>query len=633
MEERAMRTILINRTGLLVASFTVLSGCTHDLYKTLQSNPQIANKDAATKLANGNFKGARDAYDTVLQTDGNNSEALLGWVIADLLMLPESSLASELLDRMNQPHFDLSNDVFGSAGLLARAADADRGDADLTVAFQSESGLSKDVSLETRGVRARIYPITTSRGTPAHTLFVSVRQRTGISVRFISLEINLEDPTIHMTGDPTPLAANSVIDLAQLNGTITIWEPLPSGGAIGASTSPLHGAVAFGLVPTPNDPRVELTFTQAVVPGYCSSQTCSSAYTIDGTVHGHIADTPMLDTRTLPFGVEFADTTSLATTVARTLLRASAFDAAFVSEKLRAIGDHLEDEDAKRLKVLASAADEDTFSFEVPQDLFRTKEPLHLNASDARLLLGLIELAAAALELEAQYRSLEGNLPDLAVSGGAAPSLSASRAYPNLAANLLARTETFDLTAFRARLGSALRAGRDAFSVPVHGAGVFMFQIPAAKKIFDDIAAGLDAIEKSIGADQPVTIPPAPLYQAFLRAFFEQPLDRDRLLMLAGLSELVSMDTPDHLKVNIDPFANDPEHTLGGVVRFPPNRGAPCTTASDCGSTSFVCDAAGTCQPDLPYMFTTDAWKASTEKDWPLFIDPVLRDVFDLDLL
>jgi hypothetical protein len=393
------------------------------------------------------------------------------------------------------------------------------------------------------------------------------------------------------------------------------------------------GTVEFIRVPQAPGDDYDIMFHNVTVASPCSDP-CNGTYGISGDVNGVIGVDPTFDTQKLPFGVELSNA-SFGQGVIAAIMRASAFDTGFVTTQLKRFGDHLAD-DASRLDFVVAAADADAFSYKVPAGLFHTPEDFHLNITDVRVLRALLDLSSAGLDLVAQYQYLSGNVVDLigTPQGSTSPAFIASLVQPNIAQHYLTRANPFDPSTFKTRLSAGLDAAYDALTKKPEGAGILDFTAQPSARQFQDLASAVDAVRSSITADQPVTVPSAPLFQVWLESYFAQPLDRDRLLMLSGLTEFVRIapGSTDQLEVETGPFTQDPDHAFGGVVHLPPNRNQHCSTVADCGAVGYVCDGASTCQPDVPYMFSNSAFQTSLVNEWPDYVDPVVRDVADLSL-
>lgn len=659
-------------TPALAATLLVLASCSHPLDREYQ--PRFQVQRAREMLAATDIAGARSEYQAVLRADPMNADAAFGWAVTDLLLLPDAQPVSDVLDRCNQPHLDLSARFFGPNGVLAQAAAASAGAATLRVVFRpnQDAGASA-VDFAPKSVVTAPLQYQGPEGISERWVNVAARERGGRHGALF-LSINPDDV---MRGDETttPLAANVVIDLSRLDGSASFSEPVDpaAAGPLGEvefveSDRPLSGQLVvkqFG--PAPGDP-IELELVDAVLPSWCvvppecsnggcgRPVPCHAAYEVSGTISDTLTLEPSIDASTLPFGDIHADDRAPfrdAFTVA--LERCSPFDTEFLAGELRRVGDVLAAESASLGVVLESPL-QDRFSFSIPGQLLQSSQDLPVNLADVRALKAMIDAASAGAELFAQYQYLRGSVQALIeeddqwVDTSSAPQLRRARSISlnelvmNLNTGFFTPDSRFDLTTFRTRLDAAIRGSAAALRQGSAQPGLLQFQALPARRLAGELADMADAIERSIASDAPQTVASAPGFAVHLQAFFAHPLDARRLEQLSGIAPLFGVRRGDpsapyaaerNSAVDFllaDEFDRRDDIGLvstwtGGVVIVPPDRrSTSCADSSTCGD-GHLCSSAGRCELATPWVATDGAWAPVTGGDWPIVLNPILRDI------
>jgi hypothetical protein len=396
--------------------------------------------------------------------------------------------------------------------------------------------------------------------------------------------------------------------------------------------------------------RLLATFNQVVIPTSCADPDCTASYVVNGTIDDGFTKPVDLDYERLPFGTVGDDNGPPERSgLIVALEMCSSIDTAFMARKIGELGDVLAEE-SKRLEIIERREDAASFSFVIPKKMLHSAQDLPINITDVRTLKAAIDLESAAHELVSQYKHLEGALQPMIKNrdvyddtGSTAkrvrdfdPMLLAM----NYAMNLLAREEGFEIETFRTRLDRSLSSASAALrNAPADGVdGILNFRSLPSRRLADELADGVDAVRSSITSLEPILLPSAPLYRFHLKTFFDNPLDRDRLLMLTGLMSLVHFEPgnssqPTALEKNnrvvYDLLCLVEEGStswLGGLLELPPDRSTlPC---DQCGDGYGCID--GRCEAELPWALTPGALESTLRDDWPSFANPVLRQLLGL---
>ncbi len=182
----------------------------------------------------------------------------------------------------------------------------------------------------------------------------------------------------------------------------------------------------------------------------------------------------------------------------------------------------------------------------------------------------------------------------------------------------------------RDRVDRSLAALERALTFDPEPEGIFDFQDPGVRKVASDYAELARALRDSLASGTPVSPQSAPTYGFHLRHFFEDPPDRAQLTARLGVEALVGTSTETDGLVLAPELYTRWDELLLDVVIFPrdhPEMACPCDPGYTCGP--------GYCVPEVPYLFTERAFSATTDgadADWPRFINPLVRDIFELGL-
>jgi hypothetical protein len=645
-------------TRKLCIALLALTACTHDLTEEL---PDERNSEAKTLLAASDFAGARDEYQAVLDSNPSNMEAAFGWALADLLLLLDSQPVNAFLDTCNQPHFMIARDVFGPNGVLAQAEAANAGNPRLTIHHRDRpEGGATDLRFAPEAVKSELQDWQSS-GSTRHTIYVSVRERTGSSPRWLSFSVNVDD-VIEGDQDITPLRSGLAVDVARMDGWISVFSSSElEGGDIFGSQAQQSGRIVFEQIGTQPGDRLVARFERVIVPTYCSTSGCGAFYEIEGSIDDTLSAPVRIDQSQVPFGeLEEDPGPPYRDELIVALDRCSPLTTEEIGRRIEEVGDLLARE-SMVLEIVTRASGAASFTYTIPKKLLHAREDLPISIVDARALKAAIDLASAFVELAAQYQYLQGTIQeliderdvwidDLSRPDPPMPVERRERSFTPaslamaLDAAFLVKDDAFELGTFRSRLDEGLAETAAALKEPKTQPGIFDFQALPVRRLSNDIAAGLEAVRASITSASPVSLPSAPLYQFHLKAFFDAPLDQDRLEVLSGLSSLWSVtrgdpnasyayERNDHLEFEwAERIGEQGAATMaawtGDAFAFPADKTAiSCGDASACGE-GYDC-VSSRCESKIPYLATSAAWDGSARDEWPVFVNPIVRDALD----
>ncbi|MCC7386286.1 MAG: hypothetical protein IT384_30865 [Deltaproteobacteria bacterium] len=644
---------------LALASLLAPLACSHDLSRELE--PGFRNAEARTFLGAADFTNARREYADALRLDPTDSEAAFGWALSDLLLLPDSAPVDDFFTHCSEGSLDVGRDVFGPNGILAQSEATIAGQASISLhEFAAPGAGAINLPFAPDAVRTRI----ATSGLVGHErreLALAVYERTS-GGRWLSLYLNVDD-VYRGDADITPLVAGLTIDVSRLDGYIDLFSFSP-GDAAGsfANVSP-SGTLRVVQVGTNPGDAVELELSRVEIAGFCPrvDQACQASRRIEGTIRDVVSPDLNINEGSIPF----ADLRSDAGPPARDELvvaldQCDSIDTRYLATQAELIGDLLA-EDSRQLGVVLSKADASSFSFTIPARLLHIREDLPINATDVRALKAWVDLASAHVELAAQFQYLQDSLQsqmdeyDWFEPGETTPTR--TRGFNpvvlamHLEAGFLGREADFELDTYRTRLDSGLAAAVAALRGPAEAPGILDLQALPIRRLTGELADTIEAARVSITSATPVPIPSAPTYGFHLKAFFDAPLDRDRLKALSGLATLWSSTPGDAAQalnpsLVFDPFdriANYEDWTgkyegltlldawTGGVIQMPDDiSDRRCDDPTMCDG-GFTCGGTGRCALEPPWFATEAAWRDASRNDWPIFVNTAMRDAFSLE--
>ncbi len=640
----------MTKQRLLLITALALGACTHDLTPSEELKNDNGNNSARGHLSATDFASARSEYQGVLTRSPNNVEANIGWVIADLLLLPDSAPVTELLRQCNESGFDVAADIFGRDGVLARA-EASRGftSSDVTLHYAASAGATY-TNLELAPVAIRSQLLNWSSG---RELYLSISEREPDPS---SIYVSLNPDDVDVAAGVQPLVDGTVIDLATFDGYAGAHHAVGSDIQYG-SDAQASGTITFVRAGQRAGDTIEVRFDEVVLPGYCASTPCDAVYRINGTFVDTISVPTGLDPSRIPFA-DLADDPGPPRRSADVVLfdRCDDIDRAFLAKRATEIGDLLAEQSAHLGRALANP-DPSEVRFTIPKGLLHVDTDLPLDITDIYLLKGALDIASAAIEIAAQYKVAEGRVQDMIADyckwadedGNSVPECVDTRGFSpaalamNFEMNLLDRAPAFDLTRAQQRLSDGLVATASALRQSNSTPGLFDFQAPAVSAHFTELGNAIAAAQASITASAPVSLPSAPGIRVHLGSYFTNPLDRARLLSLTGLSSLIVFEpgdstSPDWYErndrwyLNLESFetGDDVLAALGGLVTVPPENPVACSGTS-CGE-GYRCNEGSVCERAAPRFATGEAWESvlASGDEWPAFVSEVLRVFQDL---
>lgn len=656
------------RRMIFLALFAGVS-CTHDLGGPLELETEKGNLDAHLSLQSADFESAREKYAAVLEASPRNAEAAFGYAISDLLTLPSWKPVADVLERCNQPTFNIAREVFGPNGVLAREAQAASGTAEVAIHFFPSSGAGgARIDFAPTSVKSEIHLERRNEG-DVRVLDIQLYDARSQDGAVLTLSFNPDDLTKNDGTTVVEFAPHISVPLEQLDGTLSVFDParLQDASTWNFSTVPLSGALSVEEAGRRPGEKLRIKLENVVLPATCLDGACTAVYGISGTIEDSLSENVDFDPATIPFGTAEGDLgPPRRNALVVALEQCSPIDTGFIAARVRDLGDQLA-ANAEKLELVA--ATDPSFTFEIPRELLHAQRDLLLNVTDAKILLAFVQLAAASAELLGQWNYAEGTLQDLVQNftiwedplGLIEPEQVEIRDFEpaavadNLARTLLTRAPELELGMMKLRLDHGLAAFNKALEDPAPpSAGIFDFSVPATRRLFLELSSGIGALRSSLDASSPVEWPEARLFRFHLRQIIDQPLDRDRILAATRLSALVRLEPGDefaplaadrndrliwepemftsHVSAMFDGRGEDPaviEAWLGGAIDLPADlRDRSCSKNSDCGD-GYTC-AGERCEYDLPWVFTPSAWDQASRDQWPVFINPGVRDAFGL---
>jgi hypothetical protein len=420
-----------------------------------------------------------------------------------MLLLGQAPVSDVLL-RCGLPGDVLLTSLLGPEGAWARAAEDRAGSAALQLTDASGTRTWRGNEVYTRAQGARVTQV----------------------VRTDGLELRWEGPPPNGAVDRSGFGGQLEV---RTGGDVFRWEP-------GAA-----GTLAVQAGRTPGAP-VAVTLTGLVLTGP------PGTLTVNGTVGDLVTTAPTL--------LGLADAGLGITDALRVLVQGCSAD---VTEPwLRQVAQQLRVPLASIASDLDEAASAATSAplLELPPGLTRLPRALKLTARDARVAVGLVRGARAALGLLAHYRVAGRNsmdqphpLRDFITDGerhiqdasGAITTVPArvwdlERISRSLNADLLVpEGDSNQLEKVRADLVGALAALRASAAAPSGTDGVLEFSALEDAGLLQPLAVLLEALEASLPAGaMPVPLPGAPGFSAALGAALDAPPARDALLAANG---------------------------------------------------------------------------------------------------
>jgi hypothetical protein len=644
------------RARILLLLF--LGGCTHPLENPLELETRVRNDEARAMLAKADFDSARELYRTVLDADASDPEAAFGFVLSDLLMAPLWEPVKELFGRCFQPRFDLSIEVFGEQGVLAREAKAKAGTSNLEIFHfpRVTSGATK-LDFQPTSIKAEIY--TERDGSRRVELrLYDARRADGA---FVAVVLNPDDLTKNDGSNIVPAADGAVVSLHELDGSVSIFDPsrLDPTSLAYVSSYPLEGSLHVLRAGRAPGESIAVSLDGIRLPADCLDPSCSASYELRGQIQDVISERVDFRPEAFPFyGVEADPSSPRRSAEIVAIEQCSATEASFVLAKVRQVGDRLA-EDAAILEAAANAEAE--FSFSVPKQLLYAERDLVLSVTDARVLRGLMLLGAGLIELVSQWQVADGSIQDMISTywffedptGTMLETVSIRDFEPRLVVEklgrkLLERAPNFDLTQVKVRFDEGLRAVFLAIDDRTLDAeGIFDFSASSSGRLFADLASAASLMRASLDSGGPLTWSDAELYRFHLGALFEEPLDRHKIYAGTRVNHLLSLEPGDgtsndrvvwegekfwiEARAFFDGSAADldlVETWIGEAIDLPVNKSEQtCVQSSECGQ-GYSCPR-GQCVAELPYLFTRTALESAVRDEWPVFLNPGVRDAFD----
>lgn len=646
----------MKKTTALLAALLTTVACSHKLEEPEdRADRHIAEGDA--QLAASQLTAARDSYNAALKLDPGNLHANFGSAIIDLLLLPDSKPVTDLLATCDQPAFDVEHKIFGPDGLLAQDEAIRQGSGSVTVLYRSSaSGAFVDAAFTADHYRTLRTESTNDKGElPTHylqTRLSDVQVGDSGNPGSIDFSVNVDD-IYGNDNDATPLTDGTVIEVSRMAGSLYVWLDnnywSPSGNTSGTIT--FHGGTQVGdsMTLELSNVTLEACRWEEVNPGEFHS-VCGGQFRLSGAVSDTVSKDLALRAEDLPFGkVKEEEGPPHKEWIVSALDTCGPdFSTDLVGGKANDLAGVLAPITAKLVR--ASAGGVTDFNFVLPKSLLHTDNDIPLNGTDLLALRTLTQAASTLLRLVGNYRYVDGPLVTLLgqftywFQGEGSPASRQERGFlisplaDNLAATFLARALGFDVGPVQTVLDGALADFAAALRNHPTKPGILDFQRTHASAWSNQVADLVEAVRSSIGSPSPVAIPRNPLYAVHLKTYFDNPLDRDRILTLSGLTRLFTAklgnpsatdayERNDQLEMAGPKKPQDVETWSGGLVHVPADMsGTSCTTAAQCPA-SYTCET--TCKEPALVLVEESANREAFDGDWPAFVSPNVHLMVD----
>lgn len=644
------------RWGLSIG-LLIFAGCTHDLVKPLELEVELQNQQAREKLADADFEGARKLYESVLLADASNAEAAFGYVVSDLLMITLWEPVAALFDVCYLEKIDLAREVFGDEGVLGREAQAKAGTSNLEILLfpQLASGATR-IDFQPTSIKSETY----TEGDGGRRIGVRLYDARTQDGAYVSISFNPDDLTRNDGTTVVPYEDGARVSLADLDGSVYIFDPARLGDATQYffSTFVTEGRLHFVKSGRRAGAPIVIELEGVRLPADCATEDCTASYELKGQVEDVISEQVNFREEALPFyGLEAdrGDPQRPAEIVA--IEQCAAIETAYVLSKLRQIGDRLA-HDGEILEAVSNA--DAAFRFSVPRQLLHAERDLTLSVVDGRVLQAMLLVGGALIEMISQWQVADGSIQEMIAtftyyrdpSGMMLDPISLRDFEPQLvvrklAEKMLARASGFDLSRVKARFDGGLEAMALAIQDTSPTAeGIFDFRPPVSRRTFVELGSFASTLRNSLESAGPVAWPDAPLYKFHLGELFVRPLDREKVMAGTRVPYLVSLAQPDgeHSNRRViwegKKFADETwklfessradmpliEAWTGGAVDLPAEDPNTCASSADCGQ-GYSCPS-GQCVPSLPRVMTEDGWESAFRDEWPVFLNPGVRDAF-----
>ncbi len=589
---------------------------------------------------------ARALYANITKVRQDDAHAALGHVLTDLLLIAESAPAERLIETLcHQQRFDIAKSIFGESGVLAREDLADEGEAQIVLSYQASlGGSSIPIDFVATGVRSQLFQSDVD-GVSTRYLELELREAGAPGDVFLSLVFNVDDV---ISGDSvvTPLTEGLDASLGELDVRVDVLHQQSDGPVLTfQSNVPLSGRIRFQRLSLEVGAPVEVSLSDVRIPAECGDGACTAFYALSGMVKDRITEVADFKDEELPFGtIHDQEGPPLVPQLVGMVEACDPLTDDVFASVAKELGTLLYSF-AGRLTVFEDEGLE-RFQYTLPPELLFTERSIPLNLTDALVLKGGLELAAALLELAAQYTYFEGELLDMVEVHDVWEANGQLRRYldflprlvvQNLNANLLNRTADFDSAEAVLRLRRALSSLELALTVEPEQEGLLDLQHPQAVKLSQSYAGLMEALRLSLEGQGPQAPAAARPLVLDASAFFEPPLDRARLLevtMRSGLLELQEgePEAVDPLMRNSSVPVDGLLEALGPVFELGidggPHDGAVCEEMA-CPS-GYVCEG-DRCSPEVPWMFSERAFRSVSSGDdgWPVVVNPVVQNILN----
>ncbi|MFN7134462.1 MAG: hypothetical protein ACK4N5_20445, partial [Myxococcales bacterium] len=359
---------------------------------------------AAEALQQGDLVEACGRYEAELAATPSDAQAAFGAALTCGLLLPDHASITELLDQCQEPHVDVARRIFGPTGLLAKARDARRGSASLTIGRRlGSSGAFTQVAFKPDSFLAETEEregMWEGRRELRRALEISVKDldfEDHRSSARLSLETYYED-AVH-TGNPLPkpLVDGLTVPLSAFDGLLQV--ELPGAGGTVRMSEPVSGQLVFRKVGTGRAGDAIVIELQEVVlrsgASDCTGCTPENAtyVKLDGTISDTLTARMSFD---LPFDGVTRDTTPPAREKTIVVIdRCGAISAEQLLSHLGRLVTAVEKVRGHLGVVLDSPAAEE-FRFLIPGALFHGEGDLPVGIAEVRTLAAALDVGIAA---------------------------------------------------------------------------------------------------------------------------------------------------------------------------------------------------------------------------------------------
>ncbi|HEY3447121.1 MAG TPA: hypothetical protein VGK67_12185 [Myxococcales bacterium] len=517
-----------------------------DAGSSTPSDAGAAVSPADDHLRSSNVVAAHSAYTAALAANPNDSHAAFGAALTSLLLLPDDPAINALLDTCGQPHLNLSQQLFGQAGILAQDRDARRGSGTLTLATrQGPSAEWTPVAFAGDSYRTTAETITLPAQTDRRLrLQVLDHSFAGRETAELVLEVSYSNAVLEGLS-PQRLADGLVVPADQFGGTLRVTLPSADGLVWDTYEHPVSGNLVFTKVGTGTAGdaiaveliNLELEGRPAACNGTCGPDAWPYLKlngTLSDTVSGPIG-------LTLPFTELAGDEGPPHREPIIVLLdECPGLSAEMLREKALTLLGVLE-EAANALAVVLADPNAEVFQFKIPGGLLYVEGDIPLNITDARVARASLDVLIALGRGVTQYRTVAKRFEELLgeyqlwLDAEAGPTARQERGFivravtEELNAVFLDREPGFDVGQARQWLNAALADASLAMTREPKNKGLFNFQTPNAKSFAADFNAQIEFLQTTLLQPGLQGFPHAPDYMVDLDACFESPVDLQAL--------------------------------------------------------------------------------------------------------